>query len=103
MPIINQINNGDTGLQARTIINDLVDLANTTSGFPYTGSANVTGSVSVTGSVVATQGVTADIFIHPQNVTSNITIPSGYNGFLVTPVSISGTINVEPTANLIIL
>lgn len=91
------LNNGDSGLTARTIINDLVNSANSPDGFPYTGSANISGSLN------ATDEVSADLFMHPQNITADITIPAGYNGFLIDPVGVTGTITVEPTANLVIV
>jgi len=94
---INLINNGDSGLTARNIINTLINVANSSSGFPYTGSAIISGSLNVTDEVAA------DLFMHPQNITADMNIPAGYNGFLIDPVSVTGTITVDPTANLVIL
>ena len=98
MSNINLLNNGDTGLQARTIINDLVNTVNSISGsgFPYTGSAIVSGSIVVTGSTIS------DIFIHPQEITSNLILPAEYNGFLVEPLDIIGNIDIGVSSSLTI-
>lgn len=70
------------------------------------GSASIgTGSLYITGSVNATEVVVASMFIHPQVINSVITIPADHNGVLFEPVSvgISGSITIEPNANLIIM
>jgi hypothetical protein len=64
-----------------------------------------TGSLQVTGSVNATEVVVASVFVHPQVINSTVTIPADHNGVLFEPVSVgaSGSITVEPNANLIII
>lgn len=94
---INQLNNGDSGLTARTIINSVVAATNTlaTSG---------TASYALTAANLnPTSKVIADIFMHPQTITSNINIPQEHNAFLVGPVSITGTIEVGTNSNLTII
>jgi len=72
------VKNKDTGLVVRSIINDLVNYAN--------------NNLSPSGS-----------FLNYQTITANFTIPSGYNGFLAGPINNNAEINIEPTANLIII
>lgn len=92
------VKNQDRGIVVRSIINDLVNYVNNT-GSVFTPS----GSVSVTGSLSVTEKVTAGVFTNAQLITNNITVPAGYNGFLIGPITSSGNITVETSANLIIL
>jgi hypothetical protein len=48
-------------------------------------------------------GFTSQMFMHPQTITDNITIPSNYNAFLIGPVGFDGTIIVGSGSNLSIL
>lgn len=57
---ISYVENGDTGLVARTLINQAIDGVNSGS-LPYTGSAKITGSLSVTGSTTSTLGFTGSL------------------------------------------
>ncbi len=57
---ISYVQNGDSGLVARTLINQAIDGVNSGS-FPYTGSAKITGSLSVTGSTTSTLGFTGSL------------------------------------------
>jgi hypothetical protein len=57
---ISYVENGDSGLVARTLINQAIDGVNSGS-FPYTGSAKITGSLSVTGSTISTLGFTGSL------------------------------------------
>jgi hypothetical protein len=57
---ISYVENGDSGLVARTLINQAIDGVNSGS-LPYTGSAKITGSLSVTGSTTSTLGFTGSL------------------------------------------
>jgi hypothetical protein len=57
---ISYIQNEDSGLTARTIINQAIDGVNTGT-FPYTGSAKITGSLEITGSTRSTLGFTGSL------------------------------------------
>lgn len=57
---ISYIQNEDSGLTARTIINQAIDGVNTGT-LPYTGSAKITGSLSITGSTTSTLGFTGSL------------------------------------------
>jgi hypothetical protein len=57
---ISYVENGDSGLIARTLINQAIDGVNSGS-LPYTGSAKITGSLSVTGSTISTLGFTGSL------------------------------------------
>lgn len=57
---ISYIQNEDSGLTARTIINQAIDGVNTGT-LPYTGSAEITGSLSITGSTTSTLGFTGSL------------------------------------------
>jgi hypothetical protein len=48
---ISYVQNGDSGLVARTIINQVIDEVNN-GPFPYTGSAIISGSLEVTGELI---------------------------------------------------
>lgn len=68
-----------------------------------TGSVNISGSQNVNGPSTINGSLTSEIFIHPQLLTTNITIPAGYNGLLVSPVSNSGSITIGSGSNLVII
>lgn len=57
---ISYVQNGDTGLVARTLINQAIDGVNNGT-LPYTGSAKITGSLIVTGSTTSTLGFTGSL------------------------------------------
>ena len=59
MPI-SHIQDGDSGLTARNILNQTIDVVNATTSsdaFPYTGSAEISGSLQVTGYISATEPI----------------------------------------------
>ena len=64
------------------------------------GSSVITGSFSgnVTSSIIESQ-----VYINPQTLTGDITIPTAKNAMLVGPVSIDGTLVVEGNSNLLVL
>jgi hypothetical protein len=64
---------------------------------------NITGSVAVSGSVSINNSITTQMFMHPQTITEDITIPNNYNAFLLSPVGINNTITVGSGSNLSIL
>lgn len=74
-----------------------------TGSFAVTASNQFTGSQYVTGSVESTNEVRASIFMHPQVITYDNTVLSGYNALLISPVSIAGTMTIETTGNLVVL
>jgi hypothetical protein len=96
MPI-NQLKNGDSGLAARTIINDLSIAVN---NLATSGSASYAHTASA---LNPTPKVIAELFMHPQVITSNIVIPAQHNAFLVDFVEISGSVEVGEGSNLIII
>jgi hypothetical protein len=57
---ISYVENGDSGLVARTLINQAIDGVNSGS-LPYTGSAKITGSLEITGSTRSTLGFTGSL------------------------------------------
>jgi len=94
---ISLVKNKDTGLVVRSIINDLVNYANNNPGIQASGSSAITGSLTVS------QKMTAGIFINPQLLNFNVTIPTGYNGLLAGPVATNANITIETSANLTII
>jgi hypothetical protein len=64
-----------------------------------TADVDVSGSVVITGSLQLTQGA----FMNPSTLTANITIPAGYNGLLIGPITNEEIITVESTATLTIV
>lgn len=74
-----------------------------TSNLATTGSNTFIGNQTITGSVISDNATGGQLFMHPQIITSNITIPANYNAFLFEPVSIAGTISVGSGSNLSIL
>jgi hypothetical protein len=65
---ISYVENGDSGLTARTLINQAIDGVNSGS-LPYTGSAQITGSLSITGSTTSTGGFIGSLL---GDVTGNV-------------------------------
>lgn len=68
----------------------------TTGSNTFYGDQTISGSLSVTGSV-------ASSVILTNQTASNIVVPSGYNGLLISPVQMQGTSSVEIGAHLLIL
>jgi hypothetical protein len=65
---ISYVENGDSGLVARTLINQAIEGVNN-STLPYTGSAQITGSLSITGSTTSTGGFIGSLL---GDVTGNV-------------------------------
>jgi hypothetical protein len=57
---ISYVENGDSGLTARTLINQAIDGVNSGS-LPYTGSAQITGSLIIDGTTTSTLGFTGSL------------------------------------------
>lgn len=91
---INLLNNGESGIAVRNTLNELISAFN---------SSSFSGSVNITGSLTVTEAAVVGVFVHPQVITSNITIPAAHNGLLLTPISISGSITVGESSNLTIM
>jgi hypothetical protein len=71
-------------------------------GGATTGSNTFSGSQTISGSLTVTGSASANIFLYPQTA-SNVVVPAGYNGLLLTPVQLQGTSSVEIGSRLIIL
>lgn len=71
-------------------------------GGATTGSNTFSGSQTISGSLAVTGSASANIFLYPQTA-SNVVVPTGYNGLLLTPVQLQGTSSVEIGSRLIIL
>jgi len=71
-------------------------------GGATTGSNVFEGDQTISGSLIVTGSASANIFLYPQTA-SNVVIPAGYNGLLLTPVQLQGTSSVEIGSRLIIL
>ena len=95
---ISYVNNGDSGLAARTIINQTISGVNSISGsFPYTGSAIITGSLVVTGSTTSTGGFTGSLFgTSSWAISSSHAITSSY------ALSVAGGITFPYTGSAVI-
>lgn len=74
-----------------------------TGSFAVTASNQFTGSQYVTGSVEATNNMQASIFMNPQVITYDITVPGTHNALLISPVSVAGTLTIETPGNLVVL
>jgi hypothetical protein len=74
-----------------------------TGSFAVTESNQFTGSQYVTGSVVATEEMKANIFMNPQLIQYDITVPGTHNALLISPVSVAATITVETPGNLVVI
>jgi hypothetical protein len=66
-------------------------------GFPFSGSAEITGTLSVS------ETVSTQIYLTPQILTGQLTVPTGFNGMLTGPVSNGGELTVEGGSNLVII
>ena len=71
-------------------------------GGATTGSNTFSGSQTISGSLTVTGSASANIFLYPQTA-SNVVVPAGCNGLLLTPVQLQGTSSVEIGSRLIIL
>lgn len=71
-------------------------------GGATTGSNTFLGSQTISGSLTVTGSASANIFLYPQTA-SNVVVPAGQNGLLLTPVQLQGTSSVEIGSRLIIL
>lgn len=71
-------------------------------GGATTGSNTFSGSQTISGSLAVTGSASANIFLYPQTA-SNVVVPAGQNGLLLTPVQLQGTSSVEVGSRLIIL
>ena len=71
-------------------------------GGATTGSNTFSGSQTISGSLTVTGSASANIFLYPQTA-SNVVVPAGQNGLLLTPVQLQGTSSVEIGSRLIIL
>ena len=95
---IRLVQNKDSGLVVRSTINQLVNYTNNNNpGIQASGSSAITGSLTVS------QKMTAGIFMNPQLLNFNVTIPAGYNGLLAGPVATNANITIETSANLTII
>lgn len=68
----------------------------TTGSNTFYGDQVISGSLSVTGST------SANIFLYPQTA-SNVVVPAGYNGLLITPIQLIGSSSVAVGSRLTIL
>ena len=64
-----------------------------------TGSNNFYGDQTISGNLEVNQGV----YTNPQVFSTSATVPDSYNGSLVGPITLTGTIIVQGTATLSIL
>ena len=71
-------------------------------GGATTGSNTFFGDQTISGSLTVTGSASANIFLYPQTA-SNVVIPSGHNGLLITPIQLQGTSSVEVGSRLVIL
>lgn len=71
-------------------------------GGATTGSNTFFGDQTISGSLTVTGSASANIFLYPQTA-SNVVIPAGYNGLLITPIQLQGTSSVEIGSRLVIL
>jgi len=60
---------------------------------------HIEAGATVTGSIIMSEGV----FMNPSTLSTNVTIPAGYNGLLAGPITNTETITVEQTATLTIV
>jgi len=74
-----------------------------TGSLATTGSNTFVGNQTISGSVDINKSISTQMFMHPQTITEDITIPDNYNAFLVGPVGFTGTVTVGTGSNLSIL
>jgi hypothetical protein len=72
------------------------------SGGATTGSNTFFGDQTISGSLVATGSVGASVILTSQTA-SSISIPTGYNGLLLTPVQMQGSSSIALGSRLIVL
>jgi hypothetical protein len=72
-------------------------------GLLVSGSATVSGSIVVSGSAAVSETVSTQIYLTPQILTGQLTVPSGFNGMITGPVSNGGELTVEGGSNLAII
>lgn len=70
--------------------------------FATTGSNTFYGDQTISGSLTVTGSTSANIFLYPQTA-SNVVVPAGYNGLLITPIQLVGSSSVEIGGRLVIL
>lgn len=68
-------------------------------GYASTGSNQFYGDQTIEGSLTIDKG----IVLNPQVFVATATVPNGFNGSLVGPVTLTGTINIEGSGILAIL
>ncbi len=95
---ISYVNNGDSGLIARTIINQTISGVNGISGsFPYTGSAIISGSLVISGSTTSTGGFTGSLFgTSSWAISSSHALTSSY------ALSVAGAVTFPYTGSAVI-
>lgn len=71
-------------------------------GGATTGSNTFYGDQTISGSLAVTGSASANIFLYPQTA-SNVLVPTGHNGLLITPIQLQGTSSVEIGGRLVIL
>jgi len=78
-------------------------VSNTSNTLTIVGSTTITGNLYVTGSsnTITSAGAvsTGAFFLNSNTVSSNSTIPTGYNGFAVGPITIANNISVTMASN----
>ena len=84
------------------VIPDVSGSTINTGSFATTGSNTFVGNQSITGSVSVSQTVKSQVYMNPQTL-DGFTIPTGNNAMLVGPVTVSGSIVLEGTSNLLVL
>lgn len=67
--------------------------------YATTGSNEFYGDQTINGNLELDEG----IYLNPQNFTANATVPNGYNGSLVGPIILTGTIIIEGNGTMSIL
>jgi len=99
---INQINDGDSGLTVRTILNEMVSFINSdvnyigTGSFAKTGSNTFIGNQTITGSV----NITGSLTVNTVNVGQNTLNFIDNSGNIVNSLSISGSNLVLSTGSV---
>jgi hypothetical protein len=91
---ISYVENGDSGLVARTLINQAIDGVNSGS-LPYTGSAQITGSLIIDGTTTSPLGFTGSLL---GDVTGNVTgdVTGNVNG------NVKGNASTATTASYVL-
>ena len=71
-------------------------------GGATTGSNTFFGDQIISGSLTVTGSITSNVLLTPTTA-SNVAVPTGFNGMLISPVQLAGTSSVAIGSNLIIL